>query len=277
MKGYKRRLIQAPVLGRMILFSYRIMVGIPHVRNVLAEYLRWLWRSNETTNFTYPLHETNKHYLIALVAHIAGEKFDEVKRKATELESDDMLREHIRDQTRLGDRLRIADDEIYYGRRLGWYLLVRLLKPRLVVETGVDKGLGACVLAAALLRNREEGLEGRYLGTDIDPEAGFLFTGQYRDVGEIVYGDSIETLGKIDTQIDFFIHDSDHSAEYEEMEYEAIAHRLSKRAIVVSDNAHVTDKLLRFSLSTQRSFVYFQEKPINHWYPGGGIGVAFAK
>ena len=39
-----------------------------------------------------------------------------------------------------------------YGRRLGWYALVRALKPRTVVETGADKGLGSCVLAALRLR-----------------------------------------------------------------------------------------------------------------------------
>ncbi len=47
------------------------------------------------------------------------------------------------------------------GRRLGWYAIVRLLKPRRIVETGTHDGLGSLVLLAALERNAAEGSEGR--------------------------------------------------------------------------------------------------------------------
>ena len=90
------------------------------------------------------------------------------------------------------------------------------------METGVDKGLGSCVLSAALLRNHAEGHPGRYLGTDINPQAGWLFQGPYRKAGQILYGDSIESLQCLEGPIDLFINDSDHSAEYEEREYACI-------------------------------------------------------
>ena len=112
-------------------------------------------------------------------------------------------------------------------------------------------------------------------GTDINPLAGYLLSGDYANYGSILYGDSIESLKKFDDEIDLFINDSDHSEEYEAGEYKTIANMLSQHAVILGDNSHYTDKLLEFSLETNRHFVFFQEKPKNHWYPGAGIGISF--
>jgi hypothetical protein len=95
--------------------------------------------------------------------------------------------------------------------------------------------------------------------------------------GEILYGDSIESLKQFDKVIDLFINDSDHSAEYEANEYKIVATKLAENAIILGDNSHCTDKLFEFSLKTGRQFIFFQEKPFKHWYPGGGIGIAFRR
>lgn len=131
------------------------------------------------------------------------------------------------------------------------------------------------MLCAALLRNAAEGSPGRYYGTDIDLGAGLLFCEPYRSPGEILYGDSIETLSSLRETVDLFINDSDHSAEYEGREYRIIAPKLAERAIVVGDNAHVTDELVKFSAETGRSFLFFREQPADHWYLGAGIGLSF--
>jgi predicted O-methyltransferase YrrM len=152
---------------------------------------------------------------------------------------------------------------------------VRATKPKKVVETGVEKGLGSCVIAAALKKNAEEGSQGIAYGTDINPAAGYLVGGVYAPYSKIFYGDSIESLKTLEGPIDLFINDSDHSAEYEAREYDTIEPKLSSGALVLGDNAHVTDKLLLFAEKTRRSFLYFQERPSGHWYPGAGIGIAF--
>ncbi|MEI1305755.1 class I SAM-dependent methyltransferase [Rhizobium aouanii] len=171
---------------------------------------------------------------------------------------------------------RYGDDiEIAYGRRLGWYAIARVKKPKVLIETGVDHGVGSCVLASALLRNAAEGHPGRYYGTEIRPEAGALFTGEYATVGRILYGDSIQSLTTFAEPIDMFVNDSDHSGEYEYREYQTISEKLSIGAIILGDNAHVTDSLSRFSRETGRKFVFFSEKPLDHWYPGAGIGISF--
>ena len=241
----------------------------------LRELIEWTQRSRETTNFTYDLTTINLAQLAGWVSTVSNCTLNEANQWIQELRQDDVLRQHLNELTAKSDSAITADLNMGYGRRLGWYALVRALKPRTVVETGVDKGLGSCVLAAALLRNHAEGHPGRYFGTDINPQAGWLFQGPYRNTGEILYGDSIESLQRLESPIDLFINDSDHSAEYEEREYACITSKLSSAAVVLGDNAHVTDKLYQFASATGRRFLFFSEKPADHWYPGAGIGAAW--
>lgn len=243
----------------------------------LSELIQWAQRSRETSNFTYDLTELNLGQLAGWVVAISGCSLQQASHWIDELRNDNALREHLNQRTANANDLIRADLNMGYGRRLGWYALVRALKPRLVVETGVDKGLGSCVLAAALLRNQDEGHSGRYLGTDINPQAGWLFQAPYSEAGEILYGDSIESLQRLEGPIDLFINDSDHSAEYEEREYACIAPKLSPRSVLLGDNAHVTDKLYKFAVATGRHFLFFSEKPADHWYPGAGIGAAWGQ
>jgi hypothetical protein len=237
----------------------------------------WLWNSREHANLTYDLDPLNERYLASFVSVVTGENQQKVLGYLREIQDNHELREHIRKAVSQGPARGISDMHARYGRRIGWYALVRAIKPSVVVETGVEKGLGSCVIAAALMKNSQEGFQGKCFGTDINPEAGYLIGEPYSRFSKVLYGDSIESLQKIEAPIDLFINDSDHSAEYEACEYEAVAQKLSPRALVLGDNAHVTDKLLRFAEKTGRSFLFFQEKPKGHWYPGGGIGVAFPK
>jgi hypothetical protein len=125
------------------------------------------------------------------------------------------------------------------------------------------------------LKNIEEGKVGKYYGTDINPDAGYLFSGKYKSCGEILFGDSIESLNNFNQNIDLFINDSDHSEIYERNEYLAIKNKLSANSIIVSDNAHCSPELSHFSRNEQRDYIFFKEEPINHWYPGGGIGISW--
>ena len=264
-----------PLVGPVLLFLYRLRIVLGYFYEPLREAALWLVRSRETTNWTYNLEQMNTCYLAAFLAEITGASYGEMNAYIEEIESDEKLRTHIVEAVTASARSMISDREVRYGRRVGWYALVRTLKPKCVVETGVDKGLGACVITAALLKNRAEGYMGDYYGTDINPSAGELLCGEYATCGRILYGDSIESLQNLDTTIDLFINDSDHSAEYEEREYQTIESKLSNRAIIIGDNCHATGKLLAFALATGRQFLFFHEKPEHHWYRGAGIGVAF--
>lgn len=273
----KKTIAKMPILGNSLIFIFRVRMVAGHLRKQLLNVIKWLFKSKEITNFTYDLEERNKRYLASLISYITNIPFSIAMAYIKEIEEDKELRRHIANATETSDVAFMADKEARFGRRIGWYAFTRALKPKTIIETGIDKGLGACVLTAALKKNKEEGYEGYYYGTDINPNAGYLLTNDYANYGCILYGDSIESLKKFDGNIDIFINDSDHSAEYEASEYETIRNKLSERAIVLGDNSHCTDKLLAFSLATDRHFIFFQEKPLEHWYPGAGIGISFKK
>lgn len=227
--------------------------------------------TGETHNFTYDLSERNLRYLTETIACATGQPAAQIENYITEAIEDQALNQHILSDAKMPRR----DLKSPFGRRLGWYAVARAIKPAVIVETGVERGHGAVMLCAALLRNAAEGTPGRYYGTDIDPAAGRLLSATYASVGTILYGDSIQSLKDLAETIDLFINDSDHSAEYEFCEYQTVVQKLSPRAIILADNAHVTDKLALFSRETGRRFLFFREEPKNHWYPGAGIGISF--
>lgn len=273
----KRTVARIPVLGRLAGMAFRFRLPAPYVWQTLKSATGWIVRSRETTNYTYDLSHRNLAHLAAFVAATAKVPLEEARGYIDEIGADRALAEHVVRRTRESGAAFKSDLVARFGRRAGWYAYVRALKPRVVVETGVDKGLGACVLAAAILRNRADGHEGRYYGTDIDPRAGYLFSGPYQEAGKILYGDSIESLRSLDETIDVFINDSDHSAEYEGREYETVEGKLSPRAFLIGDNSHVTDKLMEFAERTGRRFLYFREDNDGFWYPGSGLGVAYTE
>lgn len=276
MKRWQQRIIKTPAIGRVALFLYRSIEAVKFHRSTLRNIAVWLFTSNETTNHTYELDPSNVRHLSCLIAELLDVDYALITSYIDELLSDDELHEHIRSTTERSDRRVMADTHARYGRRLGWYAVTRATKPSVVVETGVDKGLGACVLTAALIRNRDEGYPGKYYGMDINPAAGYLLSGKYADFGEIIFGDSLESIASFTQPIDLFINDSDHSAIHEGREYQAVNEKLSAQGIILGDNSDVTDELLDFSMKSGRRFVFFSEKPARHWFPGGGIGFSLA-
>jgi len=247
--------------------------ALAYFEKSIREIDTWSRKKTEDTNFYYKISPLNREYLGHLISHVTSISYYQIISYFEEVENDQELRAHFSE--RLENTSDFPDIQINYARRIGWYAFTRALKPRLVIETGVDLGVGSCILCSALIRNKTEGYDGRYIGTEIMRDAGKLLSGVYQSAGEILYGDSIETLKTLSTQIDLFINDSDHSSEYEFLEYEAIKPNISSETIILGDNSHVTDKLALFSRENGRDFLFFAEKPENHWYPGAGMGISF--
>jgi len=237
--------------------------------------LKWGFSSREGGNYTYDLTESNITYLANIVSIASGVSILQIQSYINEARSDRMLEKHVINETKRSRRSTYADLRVSFGRRLGWYAFVRALRPKVIIETGIDKGLGSVLLCSALLKNKSEGFEGRYYGTDINPNAGYLLSAPYSEVGEVLYGDSIESLKRFNQKIDLFINDSDHSSEYEKEEYLTVQSKLSPNAYILGDNSHITNELATFSADAGRSFLFYKEEPYNHWYPGAGIGISY--
>lgn len=245
----------------------------PLVKNWIA----WIFTSRADSNFTYALTERCKVNLAASLASILGHDFAEITEYFREIETDEEFAVHVR-QLWLKHPERYRTDEApLVGRRLVWYAVARATKPKVIVETGVDQGMGAVVLCAAISRNTSEGHPGRYYGTDINPDAGYFLQRPYSDCGKILYGDSLKSLRALPETVDLFINDSDHSENYEQAEYELIAEKISASAILLGDNSHVTSKLAEFSMRHDRGFVFLSEEPADHWYRGAGVGISFPR
>jgi predicted O-methyltransferase YrrM len=270
-------LLKTPIIGPLLALLLRTKIAIQFSLQQAFKAARWLVVSRETTNFTYDLDQYNKRYLAYTISKIVRIEFSEALSYIEEIEQDSQFRAHIENAIAQSDYRFLADAHVRLGRRLGWYVIARAIKPKVIVETGVDKGLGACVLTAALRRNAHEGHRGTYYGTDINPKAGYLLSGEYAAFGQILYGDSIDSLRRLDSTVDLFINDSDHSSDYEAREYVEIEPKLSQKSIIIGDNSHYTDALLLFSIKHGREFTLFVENPIGHWYRGAGIGVSYMR
>ena len=233
----------------------------------------WAKKKTEFSNYYYDLNESNRSDLASLISAITETPFKQVEALFDELENNENLRAHISNSWARDPMM--SDAKLGYGRRLGWYAFIRILKPKIVVETGVHHGVGSCVITSALIKNAEDGFIGQYFGTDIDKNAGKLLVQPYSKFGKILYGDSINSLKQLNESVDIFINDSDHSGEYEKLEYETINSKLSANALILGDNSHATNSLHTFSQSTERKFIFFKEIPKKHWYPGAGIGISF--
>jgi predicted O-methyltransferase YrrM len=234
--------------------------------------MSWLATSREHTNFSYDLTDLNKNQLAWFVAQIRNKSVNEIRGYIHELDSNDSFRDLLAQNAMTSPRRHVMDAQILYGRRLGWYALVRVLRPATLVETGTDRGLGTAVLALATDTNAM----GHVYTIDINPDAGYLFRGTYLEKRITrLTGSSLKLIQTIPGEVDFFIHDSDHSEGYERDEIESVAKKLAPTALVLSDNSQATTVLSTWAERSGQNFAYFQEIPKDHWWPGDGIGAAW--
>ena len=273
----KRQITKIPVLNRAALHAYRAAIAGRMIGEHSLRVARWLFGSREFSNFTYHLTDLNRRQLAHFLSGALDVDVPEVTGYVEEILQDERLRRHIEERTRSSELGWMADREARYGRRVGWYAVVRITKPKVVIETGVDKGLGTCVLAAALLKNREEGFPGKVYGIDVDDRAGWLVSEPYSSVAEILAGDSHQILPRIRTSVDVLIHDSLHTYAHESGEYELVSDLLVPGTVLVSDAAHASAALMDFAEARGWAYYYWQEQPEAHVYEGAGVGLATAR
>jgi predicted O-methyltransferase YrrM len=267
----RHRLINSPI-ARGAAFPLRVMIVARYNARIIGRSADWLVHNRETTNYTYDLDPLNRDQLCWFVSAVSGADIAQVRAWAQELEDDRQLFDHLTRRLSSSPRRGISANAPHWGRRLGWYVLVRAVQPEHVIETGTQHGLGSCVIAAALLRNGH----GRLTTIDIDPEAGYLIGEPWASVIDRRTGDSIDLLAGL-KDVDMFLHDSLHTYDYETGELAAVAPNLRGDAMVLSDNARESAALSDWAQRTGRHYLFFGEEPQNHWWRGDGIGAAWAR
>jgi predicted O-methyltransferase YrrM len=226
--------------------------------------------NRENDNFTYEIDNVDE--LARLLAAALGLSEERVREVLRELEQDGDLRSSITRRLRShGNRNRTAG----YGRRLGWYAVARLTRPKLIVETGIHDGLGSTVLLRALQRNAADGHEGRLLAFDIRPDVGWLIEDGLRDRYDVCVGDTRQSLPReiAGRDVDMFVHDSDHSYDHETFEFETVVSHATEGAALISDNPHGSTAFTDFCVRHDLRPYVFIERPRRHIYPGAGLGL----
>ncbi len=253
---------------------YRFYLSLRYLNSQAKKILIWLINSREITNHTYYLPRHNIKELAYVISHALQVDRTTVEQYFDEIESDINLRNHISEVTNSSQYKSVSDKEVRYGQRVAWYAVTRICKPKLIVETGLDKGLGTCTLAAALMSNAaKEGEQGKILAVDINPEAGWLIETPYDKHVEFLNDDSISALSSIDKSIDLFIYDSVRNSVHEQQEYEIISNKLRKGSIIISTTTHHSEALMNFAQELDEDYYSWLEIPKDHFYPGGGLGI----
>lgn len=266
----RRRIANSPI-ARGVAVPLRTMMVARYDAHVIGRSVDWLVHSRETTNFTYDLDPLNRDQLCWFVSAVSGAEVGQVRSWIQELLDDEKVTQQLTRRMASNPRRGICPKEPHWARRLGWYALVRATQPDHVVETGTQLGLGSCAIAAALVQNGH----GRLTTIDTDPEAGYLIEEPLASVVDRRIASSVEVLKEL-RDVDMFLHDSLHTYQYEASELAAVAPNLSPAAIVLSDNAHDSSALSDWAERTGRHYLFFKEQPLDHWWPGDGIGAAWA-
>ncbi|MER7957766.1 class I SAM-dependent methyltransferase [Streptomyces sp. NPDC096030] len=268
------RRIAASQLAHYAAFPGRLAKVARHNARVAKQTASWLVRSREYVHYTYDLEPLNMEHLAWFVSTVTGTRVDVVRGYLTEVRDDAELRRIIADGLAAGPRSAITDRVVRYGRRVGWYAIVRALRPEFVVETGTNRGMGSAVIAAAMMRNGR----GRLATVDIDDRSGELILPPYDRVIEHVVGDSLEFLASPVVRsrpIDLLFVDTGYTPEHERAELAAATPLLAPGAVVVATKTYCWPELSRWAEEQQREFLHFNEKPHDHWYRGVGIGASF--
>lgn len=147
------------------------------------------------------------------------------------------------------------------GRGPVLYVICRLLKPKIVVETGVASGVSSTYILHALHKNAE----GNLYSIDFpDPSAklptGWLVPSSLKDRWRLIFGKSskkLPTLLNEVSQVDIFLHDSDHSYANMMFEFETVWPYIRKGGLLLSDDTHWNSSFFDFATKICRRHVRF--------------------
>lgn len=137
------------------------------------------------------------------------------------------------------------------------YYLVRWLRPRRVVETGVARGVSTLLVLAAMDRN---GL-GELLSFDVNSSVGSLVpTNHPRWNLQLLstsnlQSDLIQGLQEA-SPIDIFFHDSDHSFYQQSFEFSVARCHLGHQGLLLSDDVESSQAFLDFAASQHSRPIY---------------------
>ena len=176
----------------------------------------------------------------SLLARYLEVPYATVKRYRQELLDDRAFQQHLQEH--------LADAHSGFSRASELYVMVRALKPSVVVETGVSSGVSSAHILCALVANGSGMLHSIDLPYDVgahleeERSPGWFVPESFRARWELLLGDSRvllpRLLAKLD-HIDLFFHDGDHSYESMSFEFEQARTKLRDGGVLACDDSTI--------------------------------------
>ena len=246
-----------------VLFRYKI--------KKIKYALNWIFFGKDISNFVYEIENHNE--IIHTCEIITNFEYDILKKILNEI---DFNNEEFRNFFS-NNYFKHYPKKNIFGRRLLWYLLVRVLKPEIVIESGIDKGLGSCLLIYAQYKNSLEVSKNfEFIGTDLKKKDNFFFNTENKNFNnfKFIFKDTLDFLSKFNEKKKIiYISDAEHNYNFEIKEFNLIKKNLDIGSIIISDNN--SGSLSDFSISNKKNLIYFYEKPKNFWHSGGVTSVSY--
>lgn len=205
---------------------------------------------------------TNEDELCEFLARLLEEPLDRVRAVLLEAKSDSILN---RDRGFSLYRKRRPP----LGRRLSWYIVARITRPKFAVETGIYDGLGSEALLRALQLNESEGFPGTLTSFDMFADSGDAVHPSLRSGWRRVLGMTQDTLAPAlsGKTVDLFIRDTPPIAEL--VKYElctAVRHADTQLVVIDSTGDFATEELrsLRCLHGLDGEVQSFSDRPLHH-------------
>jgi predicted O-methyltransferase YrrM len=232
---------------------------------------RYILFDPEVESYTYRV--ANLEGMLAAINEVTGIPLDTLSGYVSEADHDPELGE------RLARRLRWRFDvkrRPQLGNRLGWYVLIRGLRPELVVETGIYNGLGSLTLLRALQHNRAEGAPGRLVSFDRSDAAGWLVDERNGQHWERVLGSTADTLERTlsGRRVGALFQDSDHSLETQRLEFGAALANAAPTLLLVDGSGGERRVLQQLTLDAAAQYRCVNLGAADHWYQRGALAFA---
>jgi len=153
------------------------------------------------------------------------------------------------------------------GEKLAFlsYSLVRIVKPKLVIETGVAAGISSTLILSAIARNNY----GTLRSFDITNKVGELIPSELRKLWTLKVLNGLNIKDKLRKEIaevkdDFiFLHDSDHALKWQEFEISLCISTGKCRFFLIDDVSPELVKFLKKRFSQNNIFLFQEVKKIS--------------
>lgn len=153
------------------------------------------------------------------------------------------------------------------------YVLTRLVKPEVVIQTGCASGWTSALFLFALHQNQKghfyninlgptKGQFGMDWTLPEDVEPGFLIPDELRNRWTLIDGDVsvhliplLQRISGRNQKVDIFFHDSNHTYEHMMWEYTTVWPYLDQQGFLISDDIGWNTAFMDFSMALEKPYV----------------------